>query len=211
MMLTLLLVFFESSRARNSGAFDRKLAAQRTAENKWMLDRGLVKAMNLMFLDQEVASVCDAGAGGGHYAHALRVAGNNSYVVYAFDAYDDVATITRGQVQFFDLSQRAPMRFAFDWTYSIEVAEHIPREYETTFVENLANFSRAGIVCSWAHRSQGGIGHVNERSPEEVLALFARVGFYECTDYTVKLGRAASISWIKNNVHVFVRNLEEQC
>jgi len=38
----------------------------------------------------------------------------------------------------------------FDWVVAMEVAEHIPRRFESMFLDTLDNHARSGIVISWA-------------------------------------------------------------
>ncbi len=48
----------------------------------------------------------------------------------------------------------------YDWVFSIEVAEHIPKTYEQIYIDNLV---RHGIILSWAVPKQEGHGHVNNQ------------------------------------------------
>lgn len=43
----------------------------------------------------------------------------------------------------------------------LEVGEHIPKEYEAIFLDNLCNNCTERIVLSWAIPGQSGYGHVN--------------------------------------------------
>ena len=45
---------------------------------------------------------------------------------------------------------------------SLEVGEHLPKEFEDIFINNLDNNNNYGIVLSWAIKGQGGYGHYNE-------------------------------------------------
>ena len=64
----------------------------------------------------------------------------------------------------------------FDWGVCIEVAEHIAREAEDTFLANLARHVDH-LVISWAVEGQGGTGHVNCRDPPDAAAALRRHGF----------------------------------
>lgn len=65
----------------------------------------------------------------------------------------------------------------FDWGLCIEVAEHIPMEFEQIFMDNLKKLVKKGVIISWAYPGQGGQGHVNEKSGENVRVLFEKNGF----------------------------------
>lgn len=51
----------------------------------------------------------------------------------------------RAQVLFADLTEQLPwaLRRPFDWTMSIEVAEHVPRQHEAVFVHSLVAHTQA--------------------------------------------------------------------
>ena len=38
----------------------------------------------------------------------------------------------------------------YDWVMSLEVAEHIPQDYEAIFIDNIVRHAREGVVLSWA-------------------------------------------------------------
>jgi hypothetical protein len=54
------------------------------------------------------------------------------------------------------------------------VAEHIPPEYESIFIENLISCNRKGIILSWAIPGQGGHGHFNEKPNDYVIDLITK-------------------------------------
>jgi hypothetical protein len=60
---------------------------------------------------------------------------------------------------------------------SLEVGEHIPKEFQSTFIENLISLCDDFLIFSWAIRGQGGYGHVNELNNDEILPLFLKESF----------------------------------
>jgi hypothetical protein len=78
----------------------------------------------------------------------------------------------------FDLSKsRQVMPGApFDAALPIEVAEHIPAELATAFVEYLADVSDL-VIFTAAQPGQGGPGHINEQPREYWIDKFAGCGF----------------------------------
>lgn len=50
---------------------------------------------------------------------------------------------------------------------SIEVAEHIAKEYEDIYINNLIKCAKEGIVITWAGIGQGGHFHVNNKARED--------------------------------------------
>jgi len=135
--------------------------------------RTLAHYLGKFFEDQTVA---DIGAGLGIFKEIIIAEGKARYVV-AFDGAINVHEVSNGLVQFRDFAK--PQNIGvYDWVYSIEVAEHVPKEFEDVFIENLVRAADKGIVMSWAHIGQAGDGHVNNQNRDYVLRKFADKGFY---------------------------------
>jgi len=64
----------------------------------------------------------------------------------------------------------------FDLALCLEVAEHIPEEFASVFLDNLSRFSDR-LVLSAAQPNQGGHHHVNERPKRYWVAKLAEKGF----------------------------------
>lgn len=64
----------------------------------------------------------------------------------------------------------------FDLCVSLEVAEHLEREYAGTFVDTLTRLSDT-VVLTAAVPGQGGLQHVNEQPREYWAGLFRARGF----------------------------------
>lgn len=93
-------------------------------------------------------SVLDVGTGLGRYGkwfqeHAATVAWEG------IDGAENIEEVTQGWVKFGDFTEelRLPQR---DWVMSLEVGEHLPRQYEGVFVDNLCGLAKVGVVISWA-------------------------------------------------------------
>ena len=70
-----------------------------------------------------------------------------------YDGSPNVAAVTNGLCNTLDLSKPHNIG-ASDWVLSLEVGEHIPRQYEDAFIQNLHNSNRLGMVLSWAVEGQ---------------------------------------------------------
>ena len=88
-----------------------------------------------------------------------------------------------------------------NWVLSLEVGEHIPKELMNQYIDNLKNLSEDGIVLSWAVPGQGGDGHVNELSNEDVIALFPEYDYD--IETSLYLRSKATLWWFKNTIMVF--------
>ena len=119
----------------------------------------------------------ELGAGLGCYTSYLIDAG--AQVVASYEGAHNVESITHGLVHQADLSTNltaVAARTSADWVLCLEVAEHIPRQLEPTFLANLAAFARSGIILSWSE-SPFGNGHVNFRDPTYVERRLAGLGY----------------------------------
>ena len=93
----------------------------------------------------------------------------------------------------------------YDWVMSLEVAEHIPREYESVYLSNIVRHAKEGIVLSWAIPGQGGHKHVNLRPLDYVIQIMHKLGFQHDALESVKLRKTATVYWLKRNINVFRR------
>lgn len=156
------------------------------------------------FLKNEKAkSVADFGCGTGEYVQNIRTQLN--ILADGFDGNPDTPAITKGTCKTLDLS--APVKFEqkYDWVMSLEVGEHLPKQYEQTFIDNLIANADKGIVLSWAKKGQGGHGHVNEQNNDYIKAIFEKKGWVNDVAAEQKL-RDASYPiyfWFYDTVMVF--------
>lgn len=88
-----------------------------------------------------------------------------------------------------------------------EVAEHIPKEFEATLIDNITNAADMFLIISWAVKGQGGFGHVNEQNENYVVPLIESKGFqYNAglSNYLRNEG-GAELWWFKKSIYVFTR------
>ena len=153
------------------------------------------------FANETVASF---GDGPGIYKVLIDKTGK----VQTYDAFDGAPyaeEVTNGSVRFLDLSAPQYGLKAYDWILCLEVAEHIPREFESTFLDNLVRHARRGIVLSWAKLGQGGLAHVNNRPLEYVIDQMSKRGFALDKAATELLQNSCILNWLRNNVKVYMR------
>ena len=94
----------------------------------------------------------------------------------------------------------------------LEVAEHIPREYENILISNITNACHGYLIFSWAVRGQGGTCHVNCRNNDEVLEMFSSHGFVFCKELTTKarLLTEDHCDWFRDTILIFSTHQEEE-
>jgi hypothetical protein len=135
---------------------------------------------------------------------------NSTQQVKSWTGYDgspNVEQVTNGHVKHLDLSKPQDLGKTWDWVMSLEVGEHIPKEFEYTYLTNVLKPVSEGIVLSWARRGQGGRSHVNELNNTEVVERLDRKGFYPDMDLWEELRKRATLFWFKNTLMVFRPNV----
>ncbi len=171
---------------------------------EYNLDAPLAEAIAQLLLTEGGApSILDIGSGKGVYVRFLRAHGLRAHGI---DGARDVTTVTNGLVQEWDLTRPLPQPCAqYDWVMSLEVAEHIPRPSEDTYLRNVNCSARTGVVVSWAPPGQAGNGHVNLRTRAEATERFRGLGFEPDEAASVTLRAAAKLSWFRRNTMVMRR------
>jgi SAM-dependent methyltransferase len=96
-----------------------------------------------------------------------------------------------------DFSREYFVNEKFDLAISLEVAEHIPQKYSSSFVNSIVNSSDV-VLFSAAIPGQGGVNHINEQYQSYWYTLFKENG-YECFDII------RSVFWSDNRVGVGYR------
>jgi len=148
------------------------------------------------------STVLDLGCGPGYYTKHFLDHGIESK---GYDGNPNTPTISKGLCGVADLTQIHNFDKR-DWVLSLEVGEHIPKEYEDIFIQNLINHSKIGIVLSWAVPGQPGDGHVNCQSNDYVISLMNKHGYSLDLNNTLQLREAAELWWFKNTLMVFRKN-----
>jgi SAM-dependent methyltransferase len=168
--------------------------------NEHYFDYTLAKEIKRFIKREHVINVVDFGCGPGEYVKYLKA---NNIDVIGFDGNLLTPEITNGECGIQDLAVPFNLGNKFDLVISLEVGEHIPEEFETTFIENLVNHTNNYLVLSWGIPGQGGYGHVNCKTNESIKDKICSYGF---TCYTIAEDRfryKATATWFKNTIMVF--------
>lgn len=150
--------------------------------------------------------VLELGAGLGCYTYYFRNSGKISHIS-GFEGASNVNELTGGFIKQADLTEEHNFG-KFDWVVSLEVAEHIPQEFEAAFVSNIIANSPKGIVLSWALPDQPGSGHVNGKTNEYVISLMNEKGFAFDEENTLFLRSQTELGWFKDTTMVFSLKVE---
>jgi hypothetical protein len=122
--------------------------------------------------------VIDLGCGDAFYILRLRsedfnVVGVDGYISEALkNLAEHTANFTYIQT---DLSK--PVAGVTGQVLSLEVGEHIPVQFEQTFIDNLCRHCTSRMVISWALPGQHGVGHVNCRPNDYIIDQITKRGF----------------------------------
>jgi hypothetical protein len=159
-------------------------------------DRALAEALGSFFAG---SGIIDFGCGDGSYVRALRHAGIDAR---GYDGNPLCESISNCRT--LDLAVAVNVGPA-PWVLSLEVGEHIPREFEATFIDNVCRHCLIGAVISWAVPGQPGIGHVNCRGNDYIEQQFVDRGLSRQHNLENSLRQAASLSWFRRTLMVYMR------
>ncbi len=182
-----------------TGGYCYKASTSRGGQH--ITDETLASALADFFSNQAVA-----GFGDGPGVYKALIEGTGKVQTYdAFDGTPYAEDVTNGSVKFLDLTAPQYGLKAYDWILCLEVAEHIPRQYEAIFLSNLVRHARNGTVLSWGRPRQGGLAHVNNRPIEYITEKMRDRGFRHDLEATQLLRNACSREHLSRNMNVFVR------
>ena len=144
------------------------------------------------------------GDGPGAYKREIEKIGE----VKLYDAYDGAPfceETSEGRVKFLDLTVPQFGLPLYDWIISLEVAEHIPKQSEAIYLDNLARHCREGIIMSWAGPEQTGLAHINNRPQKYAIKVMEKYGFKHNVSASLHLRQSTQWQWLSDNINVFVR------
>lgn len=148
--------------------------------------------------------VYDLGCGTGEYLEVLQ---NRGYRVQGFEGTPGIRSIANVNITEFDLTEPLPEPTERGSVLCIEVGEHIPKEFENTFIDNIDRYTDKHLVVSWAKPGQGGVGHVNEKTAYYILATFKNLGFTfdKQRSLTWRALAGKELRWLQHTLFVFER------
>lgn len=166
-------------------------------------DSGVSSGIIDLIKKNSISSVVDFGCGMGDYAKKIIEHG-----VYceAYDGNPNTSVLTKGIGKVIDLSSSFELERKFDCVVSLEVGEHIPKEYEEVFIKNICIHAEKLIILSWAVVGQAGHGHVNCKSNDEIIKKLENMGFiYDFLSTNYLRNCTNNALWFKNTIMVFFK------
>jgi cyclopropane fatty-acyl-phospholipid synthase-like methyltransferase len=146
-----------------------------------------------------IKSVYDFGCGNGDYLHEITKY-NPKIAATGFEGHIiDVSfknVIKKDLVEPFDMPP-------VDLVISIEVGEHIPKEFEQIFIDNITKSATKNIILSWAIVGQGGMGHINCQNNDYIISEVTKRGWVFDVETTAIVREKMPPLWIKNTIMFF--------
>jgi len=146
--------------------------------------------------------VYDFGCGTGYYLKNLKKNGFTDLIGFEGTDVNPKDGVT---FHVLDLSKPITIDLPKGQVISFEVGEHIPEEYESTFIENITKYCDSKLFISWALVGQAGVGHVNCKPQEYIIKKICEKGFvYDETlsEHLRNLGHK-NTPWFNNTLLVF--------
>lgn len=149
-------------------------------------------------------TVIDVGCGVGTWASIFS---NYECDVYGIDG--DYVPRKRLLIEKYipmDISKPFELSDRFDLAVCLEVAEHLPLERSSSFINDLCKLSDT-ILFSAATPGQGGTNHINEQPLEFWQNIFSEYGYsmYDCIRPFIKNMNEIAW-WYRNNIVVFKKD-----
>lgn len=138
---------------------------------------------------------------GSHVKH-MR---DNNIDAMGYDGNPQTPKLTSGICAVCDLSENIKFPKEYDWVMSLEVGEHLPKQFETQFIQNIHQNNTKGVLSSWAIEGQPGHGHVNCQNNDYIKNIFKNLGYRNDIESENRLRAASSLPWFKNTIMIFVR------
>jgi cyclopropane fatty-acyl-phospholipid synthase-like methyltransferase len=172
-----------------------------TDQTGHVYDLSIAAALSQYLADKQAKTIVDFGCGLGDYAKAFKADG---YKVEAYDGNPNTETLSDGIGKVLDLSKPFYLGKKFDVVMSLEVGEHIPKEFEQQFIDNITKHAKKHLIISWAVVGQGGDGHVNCANNDYIIGQIVDRGFkHNAKDSQTIRNAATNASWFGYTIMVF--------
>lgn len=175
-----------------------------SGKNNHFFDRQLAASILEIFKNSEISRndmIVDFGCGS--EALYCRYFSKIGYKVIGIDGNKNIEIDSRGLGYCRDLSIEFDLEVKSKFAICLEVGEHIPKSFESTFVRNITFNTTKKLVLSWAIVGQGGHGHVNEKNRDDVIEIIEKYNFKYNESESLFLLRSASLKHFRHTMFVF--------
>ena len=170
-------------------------------EHHLYTDQKLCEALVSFFKKESCTTVADFGCGLGEYVRHLN---NNDIFAHGYDG-NPKAEISNENCYLLDLSKPIDLNI-YDWVISFEVGEHIPKECEDVFINNMHQTNKNGIILTWAPPHHDSYGHVNCRDIDYVVNKISNLGYTLDIEATNYFKANCELSWLQLTISVLRKN-----
>jgi hypothetical protein len=165
-----------------------------------MHDSTLCEGIIKYFTDNGINKVYDFGCGKGSYS---RIFDEKGFDVKAFDGNPNTEKITKGIGSVRDLSVPVDLGDPADCLMTLEVGEHIPKDFESIFIDNICRNTNSKVLMSWATVGQSGDGHVNCQNNDYIIDEMNNRGFDYDKEASLELRKTAKLYWFRKTLMIF--------
>lgn len=166
-------------------------------------DNGLCREIIEILKENKILKIVDFGCGPGKYVKYINDSG---FDCIGYDGNPNTPKYTNGVCKVLDLSNTFDLQTKFDCVISLEVGEHIPKQYEEIFINNLTRHTTNLLICSWAVPGQGGDGHVNCQTNGYIIEQISSKNFTLNRALTERIRSTSTLGWFRNTLFVFEKN-----
>lgn len=153
--------------------------------NFWGINTCMAEHLVRLVSERGYKSVLDLGAGTGAYSMYLKWTQSISHAeMQCCDGNEAIPETSGGLCSICDLTDPQLAMEPADLVFSFEVAEHIPKDKEATFLKNIQSKASNLLLLSWATPGQTGDGHVNCQPNEYAIQKMDEAGFTFCDKET---------------------------
>lgn len=165
-------------------------------------DKKIATCLLNFLLENKISNFVDFGCGMGDYVKYIK--SNSNIICEAYDGNPNTNILTEGIGKTLDLSKTFNLKNKFECVMSLEVGEHIPNQYEQTFINNITSHSNNLLIISWAIKGQGGDGHVNCQNNDYIIKEIEKKGFsFDKKSSELFRNNVSNAIWFKNTIMVF--------
>lgn len=168
--------------------------------NEHWHDNPLCLKLLEIFKNNNIKTIVDFGCGPGSYVKFFK---NEGFDIDGYDGNPNTIELSSGLCSVLDVTTDFELGKTFDCVLSLEVGEHVPKEYERAYINNLVKYSNKYIIISWGVPGQGGYGHVNCQTNEYIKNEFKRRGYESIDSIESDIRDSAEASWFSNTLMIF--------
>jgi SAM-dependent methyltransferase len=168
-------------------------------------EKGLSGFAKFMLENVSFNSLCDLGCGTGAFSATLQDEKEVLGVDFSVGS-ENVSYLKKENFLLGDLTQPLNLGRKFDVVLSLEVWEHLYRECEQAYLDNIVALDPSTLIISCARPGQWGRHHVNLQSQEEWVPKITSRGYSVSEDLTQKFRAIPRLAtFYKKNTVIFCK------